>query len=254
MSRDLVDDIGAPLLLGPEDVSYVRDEASAGRLYLELDRQLARPGLTNSQAQDTRKAMRELQDRFPDAKHVALTGSPDELGGGSLPPGLRRHQLAQRKREGLTSQDAAGARRRRQGASTRTSTRAARKASRATSAAADVGTDILSSAAQPAKGAGSLVITALGATVALSVLYALVRAPQAATTLGAAVTTGLNVFIRPVDPLDPKAKAKAAAGARQAQARATVRAVANTPTSQPTTVYPVTGANGFPTPSTARRP
>lgn len=97
----------------------------------------------------------------------------------------------------------------------------ARPKSRAARFAGDVGRET----AGYTQGAGQLVITVLGATIAFAVLYAVLRNAQrvaggesAIELISTGIQRGVQIVVAPVDPLDPGAGSTARAVARAATA------------------------------------
>lgn len=203
----------------------------AARLYQELDAELAlNDSLPAGWEADAEAAQAQLRSRFPgeDLEHPD-NAQGDKIGGWgpSLSRSSKRELGAGDQADDDTKDSpgpkspAAGARARRPKSSGAGAggSGAGRRASgrRAGSRSSRAGRGVIG-AALPGPGAGQLLVTVIGGTVGLILVYVLLRSSEAAgkgsnviDTVGRGLVSGLHVLVAPVDPLAPRSvRAKAA--------------------------------------------
>jgi hypothetical protein len=192
----------------------LRDDLTV-ELSLTPDEEL--PAGWPAQAED---ALKVIDSRFPGHEGIPFgsTGT-----GRERTPGLSRagqHALGPTPKPPAAPKPSAPARTGPTGGTTAAGRRPSspRKAPRTSR----VGRQVADAVTAPAGDTGSLAIQVLGGTILFSVLYAILVGEEngrgVVSFFGQAVTTGLNVFLRPVDPLNPHATTGALAGVAHAAA------------------------------------
>jgi hypothetical protein len=220
----------------PVDPSWVDaidagDDHTAASLYLRAKRDANDRAMPAGARQKATHAMHRIRERFPDAHNVAATAADHELGIDD-DPDLKRVRDQHRAEQGVTADSAARARQRAGGGSSdRTQRRQGghgsgraggqrsgrdprpaagrRRAATPPRVVRRIGREAVRTS-----GAGSfadLAVTALGATIAFAVGYAILTNADRAARGGAAVElfaksvgSGITLFLNPVDPLAPR--------------------------------------------------
>jgi hypothetical protein len=189
------------------------EHARQAHRYLEASMSAGATGLPSEQRDAYRGTMRDLERKYPQVREHAIAGAAADFDE-PLGAGEREHQRHLREREDFTEGHVREVRKELRG-EPGTAPRAPRKKPGAVRAGISGGRAYArarryarsAASSGPLGDAGSTLLYALGAGIALTLLYLALagKGPKALQTLLSGVGNFVRVLVSPVDPLAPKA-------------------------------------------------